>query len=166
MADGTYQLTGPSSASQARKVVYTAAAQQKGSWDSVSTFHTGFADENANILFQGGLDPTNTLSMTFVVAGNSTPLSVSVTSRAITVNVATDAGGLPISTANDVIAAVRASAPVQALKVAALPDYGSLGTGIVGAISTTSFAGATASTRGTASGAPLPHQHPSSNSYN
>lgn len=165
MADGTYQLTGPASAAQARAVVFTASPQQKGGWDNVSTFTTSFGS-NADILYQGNNDPTNLLTITYAVAGNSTALTVGVSGHDITVNVATDSGGAATSTASQVLAAVQASSAVTALGVVAVLAAGSDGTGVVAALAKTSFAGGSASDRGTLSSAPLPHEHPIYNSYN
>lgn len=55
------------------------------------------------------------ITVVYVVAGASTALSISVTSNAITVNIATSAGSAAISTAAQIIAAVIASAPALAL---------------------------------------------------
>ena len=51
----------------------------------------------------------NAITVAYVVAGNNTPLTVAVVGTAITVNVATDAGGAATSTANAVEAAVDLS---------------------------------------------------------
>lgn len=55
------------------------------------------------------------ITVVYVVAGASTALSISVTGNAITVNIATSAGSAAISTAAQVLAALIASAPTQAL---------------------------------------------------
>jgi len=57
----------------------------------------------------------NAITVEFVVAGNNTPLTIGVVSNAITVNVATDGGGLATSTADQVKDAVIASGPASAL---------------------------------------------------
>lgn len=72
---------------------------------------------NSQIVFQAkaiGVNGNN-LQAAIIVAGVSTPLSLSVTASALTINSATDAGGLATSTVNDVIAAVYQDANVSAL---------------------------------------------------
>lgn len=61
----------------------------------------------------------NSTTITVAVAGNNTPLSVGVVGQAITINVATDGGGLATSTMTQVVAAVAASAAASALVSAA-----------------------------------------------
>lgn len=165
MADGTYQLTGPASAAQGRKVDYTAAAQQKGFWDNFGSLTTA-QGSNRDLLYQavGAGTAGNAIRVRYVISGNSTPLTVSVSGNDITVNVATDSGGAATSTANQVKAAVQASTPASALVQVALAP-GSDGTGVVQALSFTALAGGTDSTRGPVSNAQLPHQHPISNTY-
>lgn len=90
----------------------------------------------------------NDITVTYVVAGASTPLSVSVSGNAITVNVATDAGGLATSTAAQVRDAVNASAPASAL-VTAANAAGNDGTGVVTALAATSLTGGTTQSHGT-----------------
>jgi hypothetical protein len=82
------------------------------------------------------------ITVTYVVAGNSTALSVSVTSNAITINLATSAGGAAISTAAQVQAAVIASAPALALVNTLLTGSGS---NVEVAAASTGLAGGTAS---------------------
>ncbi|MFC1839995.1 hypothetical protein ACFL1N_10470 [Thermodesulfobacteriota bacterium] len=74
----------------------------------------------------------NNIYINYVVSGLSTPLSVSVSGNDITVNVATDAGGLPISTALDVAAKINGDGGASALVTAAYEDDG---LGIVGSTS-------------------------------
>src|SRR5689334_14789364 len=57
----------------------------------------------------------NNIRVRYVVSGNNTALSVSVSTNDITVNVATDGSGNPTSTAAQVKAAVEASTPAAAL---------------------------------------------------
>lgn len=82
--------------------------------------------------------PGNLIRVRHVVAGNSTPLSINVTGVDITVNVATDGGGLPISTANQIAAAILASGAASAL-VTATPTGD--GTGVALAASYTFLIG-------------------------
>lgn len=55
------------------------------------------------------------VTVTHVVAGMGTAFSVGVVANAITVNSATDGGGLATSTANDVVAGIEASVAASAL---------------------------------------------------
>src|SRR5258708_114985 len=57
----------------------------------------------------------NAISITIVVAGNNTPFSVVVVGSAITINSATDAGGLALSTGLDVQNGIAASPAAAAL---------------------------------------------------
>lgn len=54
-------------------------------------------------------DAGHAITIQHVIAGTSTALSVGVSGTAITVNVATDGGGSPTSTATEVVAALRNS---------------------------------------------------------
>ena len=82
----------------------------------------------------------NDITVRYVVSGNSTPLSVSVSTNAITVNVATDSGGAATSTAAQVKAAVEASTPAAAL-VSVAHKSGNDGSGVVTALSATALTG-------------------------
>lgn len=62
----------------------------------------------------------NAITVVYVVAGNNTALSVAVAGSAITVNLATNGGGVGTSTAAQVQAAIAASAPATALVTAAV----------------------------------------------
>lgn len=66
----------------------------------------------------------NAITITYVVAGNNTVLSVAVVGSAITVNLATNGGGAATSTATLVQAAVAASAPATALVGAVITGTG------------------------------------------
>jgi len=89
----------------------------------------------------------NSVTVTYVVAGASTALTVSVSGNAITVNVATDGASAATSTAAQVAAAVAASAPATAL-VRVSNAAGNDGTGVVTAMSVTSLAGGSATVTG------------------
>lgn len=89
----------------------------------------------------------NAITLTYVVAGVSTPLSVSVSGNAITVNVATDATSVATSTAAQVRDAVNASGPASAL-VTAANATGNDGTGVVTALAATPLAGGTTQRHG------------------
>ncbi len=71
-----------------------------------------------------------------VVAGNSTPLSVSVSSNVVTVNSATDGGGVATSTSAQIVDAVNAHAQAKLLLLGRLSP-GSDGSGIPGAFTQT-----------------------------
>lgn len=80
----------------------------------------------------------NDIRIKHVRAGLSTALSISVSSNDVTVNLATDATGTVISVADDVVAAIVASAAASDLiRVVA----GGRGTGVVGTLAFTSLRG-------------------------
>ena len=58
----------------------------------------------------------NAVSVELVAAGNDTPLSIGVLGQAVTVNLATDGAGDPVSTADQVIAAVVTNIVVATLE--------------------------------------------------
>ena len=66
----------------------------------------------------------NAVSVELVVSGNDTPLSVEVLGQAITVNLATDGAGDPVSTADQVVAAVIGSPDASARVTAETLDAG------------------------------------------
>jgi hypothetical protein len=66
----------------------------------------------------------NAVSVELVVAGNDTPLSVEVLGEAVTVNLATDGAGDPVSTADQVVAAVTGTPEAAALVTAETQDTG------------------------------------------
>lgn len=84
----------------------------------------------------------NAVTVAYVVAGANTPLTIGVAANAITVNVATSAGSAATSTATQVLNAIRASAPANALVGVALAA-GNDGTGVVTALGATNLAGGT-----------------------
>lgn len=77
------------------------------------------------------------VTVTHVVAGASTAFSVGVVGNAITVNSATDGGGLATSTAADVVAGILASVPASALVSAQAVGTG---LGLVAAAAVAGFA--------------------------
>lgn len=77
------------------------------------------------------------VTVTHVVAGTSTAFSVGVVGNAITVNSATDGGGLATSTANDVVAGILASTAASAL--VSVEAVGA-GTGLMAAAASAGFA--------------------------
>ena len=66
----------------------------------------------------------NAVSVEIVAAGNDTPLSIGVLGQAVTVNLATDGAGDPVSTADQVVAAVVGSPEASALVTAETQDAG------------------------------------------
>jgi phage tail sheath protein FI len=66
----------------------------------------------------------NAVSVELVVAGNDTPLSVEVLGEAVIVNLATDGAGDPVSTADQVVAAVTGTPGAAALVTAETQDTG------------------------------------------
>lgn len=107
-------------------------------------------DVNASIRFTADAAGTggNAITVAFVVAGNNTPLTIGVVGNAITINVATNGTGVPTSTADQVIAAIAASGPAQAL-VDAERGPNASGAGIVNAIALTNLAGGAAAVAAT-----------------
>ena len=78
----------------------------------------------------------NAITVAVVVAGNGTPLSVSVSGTDVTVNAATGSGGESASTAGEVAAAVNAHAEASFLLSASAEDSGA-----VSAVAQTSLEG-------------------------
>ena len=78
----------------------------------------------------------NGISIELVASGNDTPLSVGVLGQAITVNLATDGAGDPVSTADQVVAAVVGSPEAFALVTAETQE-----TGIVQAAASANLSG-------------------------
>jgi hypothetical protein len=92
----------------------------------------------------------NAITVAYVVAGASTPLSIGVVGNAITVNVATNGSSVATSTAAQVKAAVEASAAANAL-VKLANAASNDGTGVVAAQAATALSGGTDWVMGTAS---------------
>lgn len=105
---------------------------------------------NANINWKAVTAGTagNAITVTFVVAGVSTALSIGVVGNAITVNVGTNGTSAPISTADQVIAAVAASAPATALVISSRGNNAD-GTGVVNALAIANLAGGAAAVAAT-----------------
>lgn len=84
------------------------------------------ADSNGGVTYKAVAYGTsgNSIQVRHVVAGNSTPLTISVTGSQITVNVATDSGGLATSTATAIATAVGLYGPASALVTAAATGTG------------------------------------------
>ncbi len=82
----------------------------------------------------------NSITVRHQVSGTATPLSVAVASSAIVVHLETDIGGLPISTANEVVAAIVASGPASALVTASAYAFDDDGEGLAAAVAVTNLA--------------------------
>jgi len=78
----------------------------------------------------------NSITVALVKSGNNTPLSVSVTNQAITVNLATDASGNQVSTCAQVVSAVNGNTSSSALVIATAVD-----TGVVAAVAASALSG-------------------------
>lgn len=104
----------------------------------VSTLTTALAGANNDLTFTGRVPVSVALTLTYVVAGLNTPLSIGVVGGAITVNVATNGGGAATSTAKQVIAALKAHTVANAtVDVHTAP--GNDGSGVVTALASTPF---------------------------
>lgn len=106
---------------------------------------TAFAGANNDLRFTAKPEGAvgNTRRIAFVVAGANTPLSIAVAGNDITVNVATNGASAATSTAAQVRTAVLASAAAMALLGSVEFAVGNDGTGVVGAMAMTAFAGGT-----------------------
>ena len=98
------------------------------------------ASVNGNVRYVAVDDTVlgQSITVRHVVAGNDTPLSVSVVGTAITVNVATDGGGAATSTSTLVEQAIANSVTASALVTA---YAGGDGSGIVSSVGVTSLTG-------------------------
>lgn len=166
MANSGYQQGTTAAPQKARAVLATAGAQVTAVSPQLTpaSLTTAVAGANNDITYTAVEAGTvgdksglygNQITIAYVVAGASTPLSVSVTGAAITVNVATNGSSAAISTAAQVRDAVNASEAARKLVSAALAP-GNDGTGVVAALSATPLAGGADVVHGLASGAPLP----------
>lgn len=126
---------------------YTRRAWRGGAWTSwgypeAASFTTNLTGTNNDLTYTAKAKAAsgNAITITYVVAGASTPLTVSVTGNAITVNVATNGSSVATSTAAQVAAAVAGSTPAAAL-VTATNATGNDGTGVVTAMSAQTLTG-------------------------
>ncbi len=118
------------------------------------TVHLGSVSGNANLTTNVGANANilytakttggggNSDTVTYVAAGNNTPLSLAVSGSNITVNLATNATGGVTSTANQVLAALAANTSVTALVTPTIAP-GNDGTAVVAALSQTPLANGT-----------------------
>lgn len=97
-----------------------------------ATYRTAFEVINTDLVFTADAAGTagNSIRIRYVVAGNNTALSVSVSTNDITVNLATNGSGVPTSTGAQVLAAINAHAPAAAL-IDTAHAPGSTGAGII-----------------------------------
>ena len=111
-------------------------------YPEAATYTTNLTGTNNDLTYTAKSKSTsgNSVTITYVVAGANTPLTVSVTGNAITVNVATNGSSAATSTAAQVQAAVAASSPAAAL-VSAANATGNDGTGVVTAMSVQTLTG-------------------------
>lgn len=109
-----------------------------------ATLTTALTGTNNDITYTSVARGTgaNSIRIRYVVAGASTPLTVTVAGNDITVNVATNGASAATSTGNDVRTAVNANATAAAL-VSAANATGNDGTGVVTALAYTNLAGGT-----------------------
>lgn len=109
-----------------------------------ATFSPASVPANSRLTFtdvdyhRGTRATVDPISVTIVKAGSSTALSVTVSGKDITINVATDGGGVNTSTANQIITAYNLVAPAKAL--ASIANFaGSSGAGLTDAVAKTSL---------------------------
>lgn len=112
-----------------------------------ATLTTNLAGANNDLTFIARTPGTagNAYTVAYVVAGLSTPLTVSATGNAITVNVATNGAGAATSTAEDIRRAINFSnllATQPGNLVRGLQAPGNDGTGVVTALAATNLTGA------------------------
>ena len=114
-----------------------------------ATLTTALTGTNNDLTYTAVANDTtgNSITVAYVVAGASTPLTVAVVGNAITVNVATNGSSAATSTALQVRDAVRASAAARALVNVDLKT-GEDGTGVVTALTATALSGGTAGVLG------------------
>lgn len=82
----------------------------------------------------------NQVTVQYIVAGNNTPLSVSVVDVGISIFIATNSAGSAISTANDLISLVNNDLTAGSIITGSLP-VGSTGTGVMIPMSPTNLSG-------------------------
>ena len=111
-----------------------------GGYRVAGSLTTALAGSNNDLVFTGtqGNASDNDVSITYVVAGNSTPLSVTTSGKDITVNVATNGGGTATSTAAQVTTAIRANLVANSLVTIANAASND-GTGVVTALAKTNL---------------------------
>lgn len=108
-----------------------------------ATLTTNLTGANNDLFYMSRTPGTggNAITIAYTVAGASTPLSVAVATKAITVTVATTAGSAASSTAIDIERAIRLNTAANAL-VHVNRAPGNDGTGVVTALTATALSGA------------------------
>lgn len=106
-------------------------------------YTTALSGTNNDIVWVARTPGTSALTVTYVVSGNDTELSVTKTTNDITVNVATNSGGTATSTANDIIDFVNTDESASEIEQAVhlLLAAGNDGTGVVTSLSQQSLGG-------------------------
>jgi len=112
----------------------------RGGFPYHGSLKTALAGNNNDLVFTAKRfgKASSGIRVRYVVSGNNTALSVSVSGKDITVNVATDGGGAATSTATQVRTAVNASTSAAAL-VGASNAPGNDGTDVVAAMAYTAL---------------------------
>lgn len=112
---------------------------------SRASLTTAMAGTNNDIVFRANYPGTagNSLRVRIVVAGASTPLSVSISGNDVTINSATSGASAATSTARQVIDAVNGNKDISAVLGAELAAAND-GTGVVAAFAFTNLTGGTA----------------------
>lgn len=161
MAQGTYQQSGPSAPQTARAVLFVAPPQQRGFAPAPAQLVIGPLLYQARAAGVAG----ESVTVTHVASGASTPLSIAVVSNAITVTLATNAAGASVTEADAVRDLVNTTPAASAL-VSVVIGPGARGDEVVPAAASAPLAGDSAVvTTGTESNAPFPSMHPQQNSY-
>lgn len=106
------------------RTAYTAPVKQIVSINSNATGTASLVVQDITFTAAASGVDGNSITITYVVAGLNTALSVAVVGDAITVNLATDGAGVATSTATLVLAALLASAPATALVTPTLTGTG------------------------------------------
>lgn len=133
-----------------------------GTADTPATLITALTGTNNDLKFTAvqsgyGVNPArgvlgDGVTVAYINAGASKPLVVSVSTLAISVQLATNGGGTITSTASDVMAALNANTDVQKLIVASLAPANT-GAGLVTALTATNLASGVSSTNVMTTGA-------------
>ena len=121
---------------------YSASGQAEGFWTSTNASLTTAKGSNKDLTFTSKLLGTagNAISITSVVSGSLTALTIAVVTYDITINSATNVGSEAISTAREILDALQASDAAMALIKVKLAS-GSNGIGVFGALTKTQLAG-------------------------
>jgi hypothetical protein len=118
-------------------IKYSASGSGEGLWSSVDSFK----DVDGLTLFAKPLGALgDAIGVEVAVAGNNTPLTVTVLASAITVNAATSGAGASTSTLRNVRDAIEASAPASDLVKCAY-TAGHTGAEVIGAVAHGHLAG-------------------------